>query len=136
MTDLADLAAFLLERFSEEEAKANSWRRMRTGVPVPTIVHDIDGQWATWGDPATFDGRANGFEVTDQMREQWYEPAPDASVLADCAAKRAIVQKARSAWDDSDCTECNEAGYLGDSILRLLAVPYSGHPDFRSEWTV
>jgi hypothetical protein len=54
--------------------------------------------------------------------------------LADCEAKKRIVELAATAWTASDCTECNEAGYLGDEVLSLLALPYSDHPDYDEAW--
>lgn len=54
-----------------------------------------------------------------------------ARVLADCAAKRAIVE------------ECEELLYNGDGggtdpcadrVLTLLALPYADQPGYRPEW--
>lgn len=44
-------------------------------------------------------------------------------VLAECAAKRWGVELARD--DDDD-----------EWVLRLLALPYAGHPDYRWEWRI
>lgn len=57
-----------------------------------------------------------------------------ARVLADSAAKRRIV--------DDLSTEVREAEEHGDRhdaacamhYLRLLALPYADHPDYREEW--
>ena len=49
-------------------------------------------------------------------------------VLADCVAKRAIVELQRTDLiDDPEDWQPNE-------ILRLLALPYADHPAYRQEW--
>ena len=54
---------------------------------------------------------------------------PDADrVLAECAAKRGVVQLQRTdLTDDPDDWEATE-------VLCFLALPYAGHPDYRREW--
>jgi hypothetical protein len=66
-------------------------------------------------------------------------------LLAECEAKRRIIELApdatgldaqvdsefRVGWRDT-ATE----PYIGDVILRALALPYADHPDFRDEWRV
>jgi hypothetical protein len=60
-----------------------------------------------------------------------------ARVLADCAAKRAIVELHTGGH------ECSITGdhcrYIHEfetcDTLRLLAAPFAPHPDFRDEWT-
>ena len=51
-------------------------------------------------------------------------------VLADVAAKRAIVARLaeeRGGWNSS------ETNGLGDEVLRMLVQPYAEHPDFDGE---
>ncbi len=49
-------------------------------------------------------------------------------VLADCAAKRGIVELQRAdLMDDPD-------DWRADEILRLLALPYADHPAYQPEW--
>lgn len=60
-----------------------------------------------------------------------------ARVLAECAAKRAIVEQ--HPWGEDDICTSNEAmGNLSpiDScpVLRNLAAVYADHPDHRDEW--
>jgi hypothetical protein len=51
-----------------------------------------------------------------------------ARVLAECEAKRRIVEVDWRA-DDS-----GEATLVQQDVLRLLALPYADHPDYRPEW--
>ena len=64
-------------------------------------------------------------------------------VLAECAAKRAIVELANKAThaekecDDYEWQGTVESGpYIGDSILYALAAVYADHPAYRDEWRV
>jgi inosine/xanthosine triphosphate pyrophosphatase family protein len=50
----------------------------------------------------------------------WYDPA---RVLAECAAKRAIIE-----------LTANCDGYTQEAMRRTLAAAYSDHPDYRQEW--
>ncbi len=52
-------------------------------------------------------------------------------VLAECEAKRRVVKVAQAAQDPKLQPETRLAG---DLVLRNLALPYAGHPDYRSEW--
>jgi hypothetical protein len=77
-------------------------------------------------------------DAVDRQAQFWIDIPPGwvspARMLAECAAKRAIIELAADAGEASGCTECNEADYLGANILRRLAAPYSSHPDFDSAW--
>jgi hypothetical protein len=57
---------------------------------------------------------------------------PDAAhtrVLAECEAKRRIVEY---------CPSASEEGDTWDTafwrVLQILALPYADHPDYREEW--
>jgi hypothetical protein len=68
--------------------------------------------------------------------EQWSE-AVAARVLAECAAKRAIVTSAKPWLDTSKgplTLEAVQATYI--IALRALAAIYADHPDYRQEWAV
>lgn len=69
--------------------------------------------------------------------------ARPARVLAECAAKRAIVVAAAEATGlDLQVDQEFRVGprdetvepYCGDVILRALALPYSFHKNYREEW--
>lgn len=51
---------------------------------------------------------------------------PQARVLAECKAKRAIVTMLYETTD--------YAPYIEDQVLRNLAAVYADHPDYREEW--
>ncbi|MHA7279563.1 DUF6221 family protein [Arthrobacter sp. MDT2-2] len=52
----------------------------------------------------------------------WYDPE---RVLAECRAKRGLVRYAAASLDESQ----------GTDVLRLLALPWAGHSDYRADWT-
>jgi hypothetical protein len=64
------------------------------------------------------------------------------AVLAECAAKRAIIDLAKKAsefekwYDDYEWQGTVESSepLTGDAILYALAVIYKDHPDYRQEW--
>lgn len=60
----------------------------------------------------------------------WPEGMP-ARVLAECAAKRAIIGMSIQATRES---YVNAAAYLADA-LQALATVYADHPDYREEWS-
>ena len=68
----------------------------------------------------------------DYLHGVHYDPA---RVLAECAAKRAIVADReridRNASDSEWAMGYSDANY---SALRALAAVYSDHPDYQSEW--
>ncbi len=49
-------------------------------------------------------------------------------LLAECDAKRRIVQRysVPDPHDEPGCCDCD--------MLRILALPYVGHPDYQEEW--
>jgi hypothetical protein len=66
-----------------------------------------------------------------------------ARVLAECAAKRAIIEQAEEATGldmsvDNDrrvgSRDMDAEPYCGDVILSALAALYKDHPDYRQEW--
>lgn len=63
---------------------------------------------------------------------------PAARVLADVDAKRRIIELHREEtlpYDVSTrrCYECNNEA-IPCPTLRVLALPYADHPDYRKEW--
>lgn len=65
-------------------------------------------------------------------------------VLAECAAKRAIIKQAQNAtdaekefddyeWQD---TVSRSEPYAGDAILYALAAVYADHQDYQQEWAL
>jgi len=125
---MTDLAEFLSARVAEDEEFA--WE----AVQRPWFAEDnfVDG--VSGGSIARFEIKADARHVA-----RW-DPA---RVLAECAAKRAIVEMhvrgIRETVDpglvpDLDCAECDQP--FPCPTLRLLAQPYADHPDFDSAWGV
>jgi len=58
-----------------------------------------------------------------------------ARVLAECEAKRRIVERWRL-YSDAEYPDY-EGGYSSamDDVLALLALPYADHPDYEEQWT-
>jgi len=60
-----------------------------------------------------------------------------AGVLADCEAKRRIVERCQQAlrWDrDAEGSPAERVADHAWSTLEDLALPYADHPDYRQEW--
>lgn len=151
------LAEFLLERIAAREAAAevvaDNWAdpTWRSG-------------WYEYGEDWTVSVEGSGCVAEKLMEEDaLFIAANDpAYVLADCAAKRRIVElhrpyryandfqaavfdsleDAQAAdadrdWDD-DCSSCGRWDEYPVAspcpTLRALALPYVDHPDFREEW--
>lgn len=58
-------------------------------------------------------------------------------LLTECEAKRGLVEQYRQARDDDDQVpaEWNDGYVCGQEFaLKLLALPYADHPDYRQEW--
>ena len=68
--------------------------------------------------------------------------SPD-RLLAECAAKRAILALAQKASDDEKAYDDHEwqgtvasaEPLTGDAILYALTAVYKDHPDYQEEWT-
>ena len=114
------ITEFLLARIAEDEAQA------RRGFSHPR-------RWVIVAVPGMPDGVPNGISCT--------------AVLAECRAKRAIVEQHQPMRLHPDqvaygmLPRCSECG--GKSVrlvhpcptLRILAAVYVDHPDYQQEWT-
>lgn len=105
-----DLAAFLLQRISEDEKTAQQRR-------------DDGGDYNS----RFFD---EPWQLLDDLHNVWLS-VDFRRVLAECESKRQIVELHRDnglGWCDDDTrpTPC--------TTLRRLAAPYSDHPDFVPDW--
>lgn len=54
-------------------------------------------------------------------------------VLAECEAKRRIVDAGRAEYEDSLQSGDDTTG-LAEEVLHALALPYSDHPDYDEAW--
>lgn len=99
------LAHFLLDRIAEDEAAAR-------------YVEDSVSARRRWHHHA--DGNVD--EVTPA---RWSEPFMPTRVLAECEAKRRIV-------DISLAFDPHENDDIG--LLKSIALPYADHAEYREEW--
>lgn len=113
-----DLAKFLLARIADDDRVA------KASAKEPYHFY-ADGHYG----------------AVAEFLERW-NPVNPACVLAECEAKRRIVERCRETMADY------HAGYTGQfqrprgevlaealarDTLRLLALPYADHPDYREE---
>lgn len=141
---MTDLAEFLMQRIAEDEADARDashrdaeWTAVDPS-PAGWGADERDAELLGGGKPlGRFDPEYGGMLVAEHVAR--WSPA---RVLAECAAKRRIVELHRgqkALWDDDEnpleVVECPECGVLFPCpTLRLLALPYADHPDYREEW--
>lgn len=64
---------------------------------------------------------------------------PPSRVLAECEAKRRIVEQyadaeRRRVADPLDMAVAPRRVFALERVLRALALPYADHPDYREEW--
>lgn len=130
---MVDLIAFLRARLDERERAAHA----ATPGPWSSGVDNV-------GDPY-IDG-ANGHLIADlpfchgqddrrELDAVHIASHDPAYVLADVAAKRRIVALCQVDFNDDGQPIC--LGGYGEAywdVVRLLALPYADHPDYRQEW--
>lgn len=130
----ADLVAFLRARLDEDE------RIARAATPGP---------WEQTPERVGFLASEEYWDVVDcsgtpAARENAEHIArhDPARVLADIDAKRQLIalhqEKQEQGYGSDFCAECGfgevSQSYYPCGTLRLLALPYAGHPDYREEW--
>lgn len=147
---------FLLARIAEDEAVARAAAEselMHNAAPWPAVK--ASGTWTAdrgmiyseptedneWGHMLYDNEGASALSMPNEAADHIARHDP-ARVLAECAAKRAIVELANDA-NQSDAELDYKAGYTvparlltGDAILRTLAAVYAEHQDYRAEWRV
>jgi hypothetical protein len=120
------LTEFLLTCIAEDEGAARFLPETRWYVDEDGCLEIPDGTWA------------DGEDYLPNHHNSWYLVLDPARVLAECAAKRRIVELH---GDNSvgSCSLCATRD-TGDPLpypcqtLRLLAMPYAGHPDYDGSW--
>ncbi len=132
------LTAFLLARIAEDEttareATSSPWVVDPAGDGIRAGSPDADGYYDT-AVVISDHGAYPPDEATAQHIARW-DPA---RVLAECEAKRRIIDLADEsvvywATRGSDSKEEGKMWMYGD-VLKLLALPYADHPDYRDEW--
>lgn len=134
---MSDIVEFLLARVAEDEAHARE------------AMGATDGEWSSWNrswDAGARDLAAGGERIaalptTIDEHVCRHDPA---RVLAECEAKRRIVELYRAAEAHTDMDTFLPEG--ADWILgrrwgawcaaRALAQPYADHPDFDPAWRI
>jgi len=106
------LAEFLLARIAEDEALAQ--------VATPGQWERDSGWSITAPPPEGWSGPYVVVETKQRNDAEFIASHNPARVLAECEAKRRIVGLISSP---------------GPQALRLFALPYAAHPDYRQEWT-
>ena len=113
------ITEFLLARIAEDEwAAQEAITEIERIAWTPGMAPSTTALGGLWCDP---DGM--GVHVAAQPGR----------VLAECQAKRAIVEyRAGIRWPSDEAHDAvrNER----DRTLRLLAAVYADHPDYRQEW--
>lgn len=155
------IVGFLMQRIAEDEAVARAatqgdwyWEPpseesfpMYDESLVSTVLDD-DGDHTVVLVGVGYDTSRIEGRDEDRAHIARYHPA---RVLAECAAKRRIVELHQP--DDDKCSVCShEIGYASDgyggeyyenqrtgndwpcATLRALTAVYSDHPDYRQDW--
>lgn len=97
---MSTLTAFLLARIAEDEVRAR--------LVQSEIVH------------------VESAEAAEDAARELMDPG---RVLADCKAKRAMVE-----WFGPAVEEGNGYGAAADHAMQHLAQSYADHSDYREEW--
>jgi hypothetical protein len=109
-----DLAGFLLARIAEDETAARA-------VLGEHEMYD-------WG---SYLSVAGGYGFSANLFAERFNPT---RVLAECEAKRAIVQGHAETWELGRGDYLEGVWRSEDHTIRLMAAVYGAHPDYRSEW--
>lgn len=126
--DTLTITAFLEQRIAEDEAVA---RAAYGGA-------ESGGQW--WVDgPAEVSRKfwiyATGEKFKHESTAQHIARHDPARVLADCVAKRTIVESCRVDYEDS-LTSGDDTMALATEVLMGLASIWADHADYRAEWAL
>lgn len=151
MDDTDTLIAFLRARLDEDEAAANAAAETFGGAARWGADHTTDPDYGTEhflhiGDrtiPAGLPGdRDEPLRADEVAHIARHDPE---RVLAEVEAKRRTME-CHESWvaanGETICGRCGRehvdgrpGGHFPCQTLRLLALPYAEHPDYRTEWT-
>jgi hypothetical protein len=132
------LVDFLLARIAEDEAIAQAALR-------PRYSESDEPQWSYDGNPS---GAVTAGRYVIAQASTWEQHDPDggrlarhiarwdpARVLAECAAKRAIIERLTpDPTGTRDSAPAFQEQLNGEPTLKLLAAVYSNHPDYQQTW--
>jgi hypothetical protein len=134
--EVSDLVEFLLARIAEDERDARNASDRAVGGPY-------SADWDTVFSACVDTGGDHDFLTNDRdiaMHIVRWDPA---RVLAECEARRRIVEFADEATSldmqvDGEfrigSRDESDEPYIGDSIMRALALPYADSEGYREEW--
>jgi len=129
MIDTMTLTEFLLARIADDEAVARQSN--------PHHNDDIDDWDAQTDAEARWDRQPHGQRCAWRLGEGMADKCKcnyPARVLAECEAKRRIVNRWADSFGQWNATQADAARAQKDSTLRLLALPYADHPDYDEKW--
>jgi hypothetical protein len=128
---MSELTDFLLARITDDEAVARATSGQPWSATVPRMVHADGG----------FRIKSRYVASTDHDEDRAHIARWNpARVLAECEAKRRIVDAevlrdvGPASHYVSPDVHAAIAGRTATPVLRLLALPYADHPEYRSEW--
>lgn len=130
---MSDLVEFLLARIAEDQLRVDS---------IPDWHSTDSARGPGWGSRGSYCPLCDHymFDGTEVVTEEaWWDHMENVHrrtrVLAECEAKRRIIAEVREADLASDAPDNIEiSSILARDLLRLLALPYADHPDYRDEW--
>lgn len=134
MTAVA-LERFLHARFQEEERIARDAITGAPGAVWGVMADEIEQVLTSWDGRTTHTPMVQ-FGAEDPVQLLTHVARHDpARVLRELEAKRALLEEHR-VRDDGRCRTCREAACPRSpcTTLRLLAVPYAGHPGYDDSW--
>ncbi len=133
MSDMDSLIKFLRARLAEDEQAARA------------AIGRLGGEWVAYGSRVEVAGDtrdAQVFEYTVCFDEG--SPSPEqadhiarhdpARVLRDVEAKRRLLVQFELRGNSVRSVVRPSTGGVWDDLLRILALPYADHEDYRPEW--
>jgi hypothetical protein len=140
------LIEFLLARIGEAEtaarqATAGPWQWVPGRGGIPSLLESTGARATVWVEQQSFEaptvvlGTNQGVTLRVRARDavhiaDWHP----ARVLAECDAKRRIVETLTPPTDAAGGTDEVRSGRQDSAVLRLLALPHADHPDYREDW--
>jgi Family of unknown function (DUF6221) len=124
------LADWLLAQIEADEKVARECRPLR-------VIHPMG---AEIGNPETYSHSVNTYAGEDGYpRRDFDKSVPahfsrhdPARVLAECAAKRALIELHEVVWGRNYCFDCGDTHPC--PTLRILAQPFADRPGWSEEW--
>jgi hypothetical protein len=147
VNDLADLVEFLLARLDDDEQTARAAAEHSREWRVHSFVDDATGRDAVLdlGDQQDMLGAGTTTgDLPDPLalgQARHIARHDPARVLAEVDTKRRILEEHEPYHSEETgglrCWKCGpgESRYPCTTV-KLLALPFVGHPDFREEWRV